>query len=135
MLNNPSYRSGLARLYDVLACIRVYPIPLTFVCIVAGLSEQDALNSLTSSPYVVIDGQVLPRQTQDWTGQTTIGDAAQLYQDGEIATYCVAGVAAWQFVDDTVTPPRQHGYSTHKKTLGDLLDRLGRPGIQAIPGD
>jgi hypothetical protein len=89
--------SGLAHLFEMLAHVKRFPISLRFAAVCSGIGDDEARRAIQTSPYAVIDEQIIPHADLDCIGQMTIINADRLYRQLAIATYCKDGRPAWCF--------------------------------------
>lgn len=87
--------SGMARLFEFLACVKHFPVPLRFASICSGIGEGEARRALEHSPFTVIDDQIVPQDELDRIGRMTVIEADELYRKSGISIYCKAGRPIW----------------------------------------
>ncbi|MBU5442052.1 hypothetical protein [Paenibacillus sp. MSJ-34] len=95
---NPT--NAINRLYEYLSHVKVYPTPLRFTAIVAGISDAEVERILTASPYyAVYDGEIYSNEASyfNQTGglrrmdNLSVIHAYGLYQMLGIAFLCEDG--------------------------------------------
>lgn len=90
-------QSGIACLFELLAHVKTFPTPLHFAAICSGIGIDEARQAIVSSPFVVVDDQIVPRDHLERIGQMTICEADDQYHQFGAATYCKDGYATWQY--------------------------------------
>ena len=122
--------SGIARLYEILAHVKNFPLPLRFAAISSGIGEDEARRALESSPFVIVDDQIVPLDELEHMGQMTIQKVNEQYRQLAVATYCKAGRPVWHYREtENIT-------NDHEQCRKGFYQALGRPdldGTDATP--
>lgn len=91
--------SRVARLYQVLAYVKTFPVPLRTIAIVSGMAEDEIRQTIASTLFTVIDDQIQPLTEIKRLEQLTASEADFLYQTNGLAFYCKDGRPFWMQIE------------------------------------
>jgi hypothetical protein len=92
--------SGVARLYEVLAHVKSFPVPIRPIAVMSGVDEADIQELIAPSLYTVIDGYIQHKNALKHLEKLTVGDADFLNRSSGLAVYCKDGCPVWLHADD-----------------------------------
>lgn len=122
-MNQVNPVSGVARIYETLAHVKVFPIPLRTVAIVSGISEDVIREIIASSIFIIIDDQIQPHADSDRLKHLSIGDADFLYRSSGLATYCKDGRPYWMQVDGYADVSLSYSVNLLAWRMGEALEQ------------